>query len=309
MVRIALLGLSAVVIMPLALPSEVQAVYHPRLGRFLQRDPAGYADGMGPYEYVRSAPIRYVDPRGLFSIQNVGTSPDFNNLDAYWAVAVFPSGGEVEALSRAGGGHLKEKIHIQFKAKDLRTGNAKGKENVLEAQRPLLFYPPIGTEGGSLKIVGNAGPIQMSKPGKPSEKGRVAYKYIVPINNSVRADTCGEFIARVDVELWTGDAPFGMDPREAEADEKTFSRTEQMLGANEVQHNVGSRAPAVLEDTFKPPRGSRKLAQGWAKATIQWCKNKAVKLESEGSKNFNDNAGQAGPSRWKRKIGEHSQAW
>jgi len=39
--------------------------YDPRHGRWLQRDPAGYADGMNLYEYVRSNPIRYVDGAGL----------------------------------------------------------------------------------------------------------------------------------------------------------------------------------------------------------------------------------------------------
>jgi len=39
---------------------------HPRLGRFLQRDPLGYVDGMSLYEYVGSGPITSVDPGGLF---------------------------------------------------------------------------------------------------------------------------------------------------------------------------------------------------------------------------------------------------
>jgi RHS repeat-associated protein len=39
-------------------------VLHPRFGRFMQRDPAGYADGMGLYEYVNSGPTGWVDPLG-----------------------------------------------------------------------------------------------------------------------------------------------------------------------------------------------------------------------------------------------------
>jgi RHS repeat-associated protein len=39
--------------------------YHPPLGRWLSRDPIGYADGMSLYEYVRSAPLRFADPSGL----------------------------------------------------------------------------------------------------------------------------------------------------------------------------------------------------------------------------------------------------
>ena len=38
---------------------------HPRLQRFTQRDPLGYIDGMGLYEYVRSGPGTWLDPMGL----------------------------------------------------------------------------------------------------------------------------------------------------------------------------------------------------------------------------------------------------
>ena len=40
--------------------------YSPTLGRFAQRDPMGYADGMGLYEFVNGRPIRMLDPHGLF---------------------------------------------------------------------------------------------------------------------------------------------------------------------------------------------------------------------------------------------------
>jgi RHS repeat-associated protein len=39
--------------------------YSPTLGRFLQRDPIGYVDGMNLYQYVASGPQRYGDPEGL----------------------------------------------------------------------------------------------------------------------------------------------------------------------------------------------------------------------------------------------------
>jgi len=42
--------------------------YHPTLGRWLSRDPAGYRDGMGLYEYTGSSPIDLFDPSGLSSI-------------------------------------------------------------------------------------------------------------------------------------------------------------------------------------------------------------------------------------------------
>ncbi len=39
--------------------------YHPDLGRWLQRDPLGYVDGMSLYEYVQSGPTFWLDPFGL----------------------------------------------------------------------------------------------------------------------------------------------------------------------------------------------------------------------------------------------------
>ena len=39
--------------------------YSPTLGRWLERDPAGYVDGLNLYEYVESRPLTLVDPMGL----------------------------------------------------------------------------------------------------------------------------------------------------------------------------------------------------------------------------------------------------
>ena len=39
--------------------------YHPTLGRWLTRDPAGHGDGLNVYAYVHSGPVGALDPTGL----------------------------------------------------------------------------------------------------------------------------------------------------------------------------------------------------------------------------------------------------
>ncbi len=53
-------------------------MYHPTLGRWLQRDPLGYVDGMSLYEYAVSAPTVALDPLGAVAIvkgRQQGQSP------------------------------------------------------------------------------------------------------------------------------------------------------------------------------------------------------------------------------------------
>ena len=45
--------------------------YHPHLGRWMQRDPLMYVDGMNLYEYVGSNPLMYFDPMGLGIFQKL----------------------------------------------------------------------------------------------------------------------------------------------------------------------------------------------------------------------------------------------
>jgi len=45
-------------------PADAHAYYHPTVGRWIQRDPIGYADGRNLYEYARSSPSMHRDPEG-----------------------------------------------------------------------------------------------------------------------------------------------------------------------------------------------------------------------------------------------------
>ncbi len=49
--------------------------YDPQTGRWLERDPLRYADGMNKYQYVESNPIRLVDPTGMLGEQPPESQP------------------------------------------------------------------------------------------------------------------------------------------------------------------------------------------------------------------------------------------
>ncbi len=48
--------------------TSASAMYNPRVGGFIQRDPAGYRDGPNVYAYVQSNPVNAVDPSGTVSV-------------------------------------------------------------------------------------------------------------------------------------------------------------------------------------------------------------------------------------------------
>ncbi|MBV7266265.1 RHS repeat domain-containing protein [Erythrobacter ani] len=54
-------------------------MYSPTLGRFLQTDPVGYADGMNIYNYVESDPVNFIDPTGMTGCPG-GTLPTWTNV-------------------------------------------------------------------------------------------------------------------------------------------------------------------------------------------------------------------------------------
>ena len=51
--------------------------YNPQLGRFQQRDPLGYDEGINLYQYVNSNPVNWIDPQGLEACRVETLKKDF----------------------------------------------------------------------------------------------------------------------------------------------------------------------------------------------------------------------------------------
>ncbi len=80
-------------------------IYSPTLGRFLQTDPIGYADGLNWYNYVGSDPVNATDPSGLCG--RWGRYLDENGVEqSEWIVLKCPGegggGGYFLGLFRSG---------------------------------------------------------------------------------------------------------------------------------------------------------------------------------------------------------------
>ena len=59
-------------------------MYHPTLGRWLQRDPLGYVDGMDLYEYVGSDPIGLLDMMGMVTTEWTPIHKDKKGHYTFW---------------------------------------------------------------------------------------------------------------------------------------------------------------------------------------------------------------------------------
>lgn len=57
--------------------------YSPKLGRFLQTDPVGYADQMNLYVYVGNDPINFTDPTGLYSRGNDWSDEEWAEFESH----------------------------------------------------------------------------------------------------------------------------------------------------------------------------------------------------------------------------------
>jgi RHS repeat-associated protein len=102
-------------------------MYHATLGRWVQRDPAGYIDGLNLCQYGRSSPANWVDPAGLYCGEcSPPSDPKNNYYHIQIKIVLTPRGVDPQSLdwntplATIGG------IEVLNTAKSLGGGVAKG---------------------------------------------------------------------------------------------------------------------------------------------------------------------------------------
>jgi RHS repeat-associated protein len=124
---------------------EVYHVRHrvldPKEGRWLQRDPIGYAGGSNLYAYVGNQPGRYVDPLGLRWLAAGGGGAGQPAGDG-GATELCPEGEEEEE------GWLDRVLRDLF----MGSGSSKLGEEVRRTQQALLDERPLNSADASLSV-------------------------------------------------------------------------------------------------------------------------------------------------------------
>ncbi len=77
-----LTALAVALVLPSLFPCSVHGMYDPKHGRWLQRDPDRYVDGMNLYQYVKSQPTIRMDSRGRQAEWLVPLSSDWDLMAA-----------------------------------------------------------------------------------------------------------------------------------------------------------------------------------------------------------------------------------
>jgi len=249
MTRTILLVLLAVVAFGGLLATDAQAVYHPRLGRFLQRDPAGYGDGMNFYEYVGGAPTSLRDSHGLYAEAEFCCCEEIE-------ITFLPNPPEWRKLFHAGGSwHFGFAMDVEFKV----WGNCEKCEyrqdetGTVSSKGGFLTRPWEDPATGKRHPAGNAFSNNITLHSNPLDSERLAAegcKYQDTPNGVYPDAVKGEVTMEMDFHVvisCTG------------TDGWTLTRTFDVTGSQKANRPSSTGSGKPTPPSLQPPTGDLKI--------------------------------------------------
>lgn len=95
--------------------------YNPKTGAFSQRDPLGYNNGMGLYNYARNNPVNRIDPLGLEPLLSDDEKATVSEASSVGGNAAYLGGEKLDAMIESVGEELKYGEGMVQRIKDLKS--------------------------------------------------------------------------------------------------------------------------------------------------------------------------------------------
>lgn len=206
-------------------------MYSPEAGRWLQRDPAGYVDGLSLYLFVRGNPLSYIDPMGLCS--------DQKSLE-----------NELGITRGVGNGGNEGGVLTEEETKKLREAYAEFEEEMVEAGKEMakaaVFVATIVTPGPEELILGAI----MAKYGWVAKGGKLVDK----AGNVIDANKAKKMVAAEKANV--GSVVRRADNAD-DVPQVTRNRTNGLRAeaAVRAKHDIGPEGRIKIGDQVRKPDG------------------------------------------------------
>ncbi|MCV6638487.1 RHS repeat-associated core domain-containing protein [Candidatus Albibeggiatoa sp. nov. NOAA] len=244
-------------------------MYSPEVGRFLQRDPAGYVDGMNLYAYVRNNPLLFLDPMGLTAqtginwneILQVGSYTEKNPYPRTLEEAVQYYGLEREIARELRVEERWEREYFRSRLTDIGLGSLQVIGGFAESAVGSLgiFTPEPGTTAAGIVAFGHG--VDVASAGVNRIMGGEGRTYTSSYVSDVATNACGvdESTARIIGDVV--DAGISMGTTMSIASKSLSS------SANYVDDAISVRPAPKSGETVKLYRGVKPSHPGYKNAT------------------------------------------